>query len=151
MTEDYNERMKALESLGATVAMETSIDFHDTGGEEIIRFCENGEMFIRGEKVDDNKSVYEALKTFLMSGDKFQAGYAAALTDQSETVQMLGDLVKDLEKSRDEARALADSYRIALSRIVAVRNDGINQTDVAFAMHTIAKRAVGADHAENEG
>jgi len=35
--------------------------------QEILKFCGNGDTFIRGEKVDDNLEIYVAFKYFLFS------------------------------------------------------------------------------------
>lgn len=43
--------------------------------EEIIRFEDNGEVFVRGEKVDDNKMIYAVLKEFLLTGTGFETGF----------------------------------------------------------------------------
>lgn len=40
------------------------ISFHP-GGQEVMRFCEDGRIFVRGELVDDNKAVYQAMVDFL--------------------------------------------------------------------------------------
>lgn len=32
--------------------------------EPFLKFCENGEVFVRGEKIDDNLKIYEAVRAF---------------------------------------------------------------------------------------
>ena len=36
-------------------------------GVMLLKFCSDGDIYIRGEKVDSNKEVYEALVDFLYS------------------------------------------------------------------------------------
>jgi NTP pyrophosphatase (non-canonical NTP hydrolase) len=37
------------------------------GGVELVRFCENGDIFIRGEKVDSNQDAWKLLKDLLQA------------------------------------------------------------------------------------
>jgi hypothetical protein len=36
------------------------------GPREVLRFEANGDVYVRGEKVDSNKEIYEAFKAFLV-------------------------------------------------------------------------------------
>jgi hypothetical protein len=35
------------------------------GGKEAMVFCPSGEVFVRGEKVDSNRAVYDAFRAWL--------------------------------------------------------------------------------------
>jgi hypothetical protein len=58
-------------------------------GTDIVHFAPNGEIFVRGEKVDDNKLVYEAFRLFLQdtTGLSVRAGAQPfAVHDRGKTL-----------------------------------------------------------------
>lgn len=44
---------------------EGSISFRIQGGLEVVRFDPNGDCFVRGELVENNKECWEALKNWI--------------------------------------------------------------------------------------
>lgn len=46
---------------------EGAMTFHLDDNREVLRFDPNGDAFVRGEKVDNNRVVYEALRDFLVN------------------------------------------------------------------------------------
>lgn len=57
--------MGKLKELNHQKPKEAAIQFK-LAGESVLEFKHNGQVFVRGELVDDNKEIYKAVKEFLM-------------------------------------------------------------------------------------
>lgn len=49
---------------------DTDIAFFSTGGEEILRLCDNGDIFVHGRLADSDKAVVDGLREFLQNSGK---------------------------------------------------------------------------------
>lgn len=55
-------------SLGSLQIKPTVFTIHPPGGEELLRFCENGDIYVRGEKVDSNQDTWKLMQQLLNAG-----------------------------------------------------------------------------------
>lgn len=49
---------------------DTDIAFFSAGGEEILRLCDNGDIFVHGCLADSDKAVVDGLREFLKNSGK---------------------------------------------------------------------------------
>ena len=49
------------------ITEENNIVFFASGTEEIIKLCENGDIFVKGKLIENDKEVVEAMREFLAS------------------------------------------------------------------------------------
>jgi len=65
MAEDEKEDAAGMDLPDDELTEDTDIAFFSADGEEILRLCDNGDIFVHGNLAENDKAVVDGLREFL--------------------------------------------------------------------------------------
>lgn len=73
----------------------------DNSNQEILKLCENGDIFVKGRLAENDKQVVDALREFLKGQRELLFAYSKVLTPNSDDKLIL-DFIDDYLKTQGQ-------------------------------------------------